>query len=503
MIPTRESCINSLIHYRLALRRLYRSWRRSKPLDRDRGRDRDDARSPLSTAGFNDDHHSLSTRPRRPAQLPASPPDSNPISLPLLVLLLFTFALGVRGWSVAYPPSVVFDEVHFLRFIRAYYYGEYFFDIHPPLGKLVLLIVTHLFCGEPKVEYDSNGAEFHTYNYLPLRITSAIFGSCVSPLTYLIARELGLSSAASLFAALAQAVEHLAVIESRLILLDAQLMMWMALCLLCALRLWGCTTDKDTTVAAKPVSSVRRWLLVVATAVAGACTLSVKWTSLATPALVAIVSLAGAPFAARRLRWVEMAVAGGIAMSIYVSLFWMHFALLPKSGRGDAFMKHEFQRTLIGNRAYKKSYRSPGFWRNFVYLNWEMYTANKGITARHTWESKWWQWVINQRGLLYYSQPDEDFDTQKIYLVVNPAVTIITCVALPLFLVIGVVWAVKRLRRTIPAKKSIERRRMSAFMVRGTFLFAGYILNLLPYIGKCGAALSASISCPPVPPFPS
>lgn len=36
-------------------------------------------------------------------------------------------------------------------------------------------------------------------------------------------------------------------------------------------------------------------------------------------------------------------------------------------------------------------------------LNGEMLSANARIDVRHNWESLWWEWPLNLRGLLYYS----------------------------------------------------------------------------------------------------
>ncbi|HIQ56657.1 TPA: phospholipid carrier-dependent glycosyltransferase [Candidatus Gracilibacteria bacterium] len=53
----------------------------------------------------------------------------------LLFLLLGIFT---RFAFIDNPKEVVFDEFHFFHFVSEYEEGEYFFDIHPPLGKLVL-----------------------------------------------------------------------------------------------------------------------------------------------------------------------------------------------------------------------------------------------------------------------------------------------------------------------------------------------------------------------------
>ncbi len=54
---------------------------------------------------------------------------------PWIPLILTLIAAATRYWRLDKPPAVVFDEHHFGRFTNQYWKGEYFFDIHPPLGK--------------------------------------------------------------------------------------------------------------------------------------------------------------------------------------------------------------------------------------------------------------------------------------------------------------------------------------------------------------------------------
>lgn len=457
--PTHDALITSLVQTKLCLRRLRRRYLRGSfnfPVY-------EESTPPLpSTSKERRRHHAL---------LPAHLPDTAPLPDPVISLLLFLTALLVRAWGIAYPDSVVFDEVHFLRFTKAYYYGEYFFDIHPPLGKLIFWAVTVLFCGAPTLKNDINGELFGDQTYTPLRWCSALFGAATAPIVYLISREMGLCVLAALVPAIAYVFEHLHVVESRLVLMDPMLITLMALCLLFALRLWG--ARKGTP---------RRVFYLVATALAGVAAISVKWTALATPALVALVSLFGVPFPREgRLKWVEMGVAGALAIVAYVLLFGVHFWMLPKSGQGDAFMRREFQMTLKGGKYYKEGYGGPGFLNNFFYLNREMYAANARIKVRHHWESKWWQWIVNQRGILYFNELAEGEDSgkmRKIYLILNPAVSVITVASLVGFLVIALVIYIPRRRNGRLGKKS----RLPGFVARGTFLFAGYFVNILPYL---------------------
>ncbi len=64
-------------------------------------------------------------------------------------LLLFLLSGMVRYYNNLDPAAIVFDEVHFGGFVEGYHTGHYFFDIHPPLGKLSLLWLGYLFGYDP------------------------------------------------------------------------------------------------------------------------------------------------------------------------------------------------------------------------------------------------------------------------------------------------------------------------------------------------------------------
>jgi hypothetical protein len=67
-------------------------------------------------------------------------------------------------------------------------------------------------------------------------------------------------------------------------------------------------------------------------------------------------------------------------------------------------MRIEFQRTLFNNTNYDPLAKHPGYLTTFFQLNQEMLAANARIELRHNWESVWWEWPLNLRGLLYYSR---------------------------------------------------------------------------------------------------
>ena len=70
--------------------------------------------------------------------------------------IIFLF-LGIftRFSFLENPKEVVFDEFHFFHFVSEYEEGKYFFDIHPPLGKLILWANAQMY-GLPEFIEESN-----------------------------------------------------------------------------------------------------------------------------------------------------------------------------------------------------------------------------------------------------------------------------------------------------------------------------------------------------------
>jgi dolichyl-phosphate-mannose-protein mannosyltransferase len=53
------------------------------------------------------------------------------------IIVLILIAGLVRLYEIDNPTEVVFDEVHFGGFASKYITSQFFFDVHPPVGRSI------------------------------------------------------------------------------------------------------------------------------------------------------------------------------------------------------------------------------------------------------------------------------------------------------------------------------------------------------------------------------
>lgn len=105
-----------------------------------------------------------------------------------------------------------------------------------------------------------------------------------------------------------------------------------------------------------------------------------------------------------------------------------------------------------------------------------MLRANASISQRHPWETVWWEWIFNLRGLLYYSNDRGMSYTQGMYLLGNPAIVWPAAANLVFVAVLGLVYL-----RCRGAPGSMWRG-MGPFFARATYCMVAYFWNIFPYV---------------------
>lgn len=379
------------------------------------------------------------------------------------ILFIIFASVITRFIYFGYPTSTVFDEVHFGKFISGYFTGEYFFDIHPPLAKLLLSLMGYIGGFVPGFSFAEIGQSFSDNTYLWLRFLPSLAGAILPIIIYFLAKKLKLSNLTSFLIACLIIFDGGLLVQSRFILLDSFLL------------LFGFTSFLSYA-HFKESRKIKFFILAI---ILATFAVSVKWTGISFLGIIGVLELIDLI----RLRkfqpsFVRLALFL-IAPVIYASFFVVHIYLLPNSGQGDPFMTPEFQKNLIGNQYQNNSnIQGKSLLSGIVEINKEMYRANRDLTAPHPYASKWYSWPFVGRPI-YYWHKDSGFDASgqkldsRIYFIGNPISWWLATIAI-LYILIEIVPRSENLREL---KNYIKNRKIQ-FLLLG-----GYLVNMLPFVG--------------------
>jgi len=283
---------------------------------------------------------------------------SNASKIILIIITILSFI--TRFYKIWEPSEVVFDEVHFGKFASYYLKRTYFFDLHPPLGKLLIALSGYLVGYDGHYLFSNIGENYveHQVPYIFLRSSCAFFGSLLAPLVYLIMIESGYSVYAATLSSVFVLFDNALISQSRHIFLDAYLLAFLLLAVYSYIRFHK--------LKQKPFS-VAWFFWLISTGTFLSFTLGVKMVGLFGFMLVGISVLNDL--------WYILDVKNGynyrqvvnhfkarlaflllLPMILYLSFFYIHFQVLNHSGPGDKFMSAKFQATLQGNPLHAGSH---------------------------------------------------------------------------------------------------------------------------------------------------
>ncbi|OJD18611.1 hypothetical protein AJ78_01382 [Emergomyces pasteurianus Ep9510] len=287
----------------------------------------------------------------KPVAKPAAQWDYR-VALVIVTLLAFV----TRFANISYPDEVVFDEVHFGKFASHYLQRAYFFDVHPPFGKLLFAFMGWLvgFNGEFLFENIGDSYIENKVPYVALRAMPAIQGALTIPVIFLIMWESGYSLPACILSAGLVLFDNAHVAEDRLILLDATLVLTMALSILCYIRF--------SKFRHEPFGR-KWWKWLLLTGVSLSCVISTKYVgaftffTIGAAVMIDLWDLLnvnrpeGAISISQFTKHFAARAVALIIVPFFFYLFWfqVHFAILNRSGTGDDFMSPAFQETLSDN----------------------------------------------------------------------------------------------------------------------------------------------------------
>lgn len=111
--------------------------------------------------------------------------------------------VSLRPATVSSITLISFDEVHFGKFASYYLQRTYYFDVHPPLGKLLIAAWGYCVGYDGHFLFENIGDDYvkHKVPYILLRLLPALCGSFIVPVCFSTLKEMGVSIAGCLFCA--------------------------------------------------------------------------------------------------------------------------------------------------------------------------------------------------------------------------------------------------------------------------------------------------------------
>ncbi|ODQ60026.1 glycosyltransferase family 39 protein [Wickerhamomyces anomalus NRRL Y-366-8] len=269
----------------------------------------------------------------------------------ILAPLIFTI-LGfmTRMYRIGVNHNVVWDEAHFGKFGSYYLRHEFYHDVHPPLGKMLVGLSGYIAGYNGSWDFPS-GQEYPDYiDYVKMRIFNACFSALCVPFAYYTTKSMGFSIPTVWLFTLMVIFELSFVTLGKFILLDSMLLFFTITTFYTFVRFHN---ERFNAFGRK----WWKWLLL--TGISIGCTCSVKMVGLLVTTLVGIYTVVDLwnMYGDRSLsRTKYLAHFGARAVSlivipfiIFLVCFKIHFDLLSGSGTGDANMSSLFQANLIGS----------------------------------------------------------------------------------------------------------------------------------------------------------
>ncbi|KAN0062959.1 Dolichyl-phosphate-mannose--protein mannosyltransferase 2 [Thecaphora frezii] len=265
-------------------------------------------------------------------------------------LVYFLLALLTRLWGIGKSKTVIWDEAHFGKFGSHYLKQEFYFDVHPPLGKMLVGLAGLLSGYRGQFDFKSGEVYPADVNYVGMRVILAMFGVAMVPLAWFTSGGLGWNWRARHLLALMVLFDNGWLVISRFILLDSML--------LCFTFTTVHGLVKFNQHRHAPFSRMW-WFWLAFTGLSIGCVSSVKWVGLFVTALIGVFTIEDLwdkfgdlrmPVRTYARHWcARILCLIVIPVSVYLVSFKLHFMILSGSGPGDAQMSSLFQSRLRGN----------------------------------------------------------------------------------------------------------------------------------------------------------
>ncbi|EGW35601.1 uncharacterized protein SPAPADRAFT_131790 [Spathaspora passalidarum NRRL Y-27907] len=269
--------------------------------------------------------------------------------------ILTALSAFVRLYRIEVANKVVWDEAHFGKFGSHYLKHEFYFDVHPPLGKLLVGLSGYLAGYDGSFDFESSVDYPEDMNYVLMRIFNCVFGIVCTPLAYKTAVLLGYNQLTCWFISLSVIFEMLSLTLSKFILLDSILLFFTVFAYFALIHVHNLRTS-DQLLTFQGI----KWLSITGFAIG--CVCSTKWVGLFMTALVGLYTILDLiikfyqtiskqlPWKRYLLHWItRIFTLIVLPVTIYLAAFKVHFLVLSHAGEGDSAVSTLLQASHEGS----------------------------------------------------------------------------------------------------------------------------------------------------------
>ncbi|XP_061388961.1 protein O-mannosyl-transferase 2 [Musca vetustissima] len=291
-------------------------------------------------------------------QVPKISNNSNNRSWWLVFAIVVLLTCCTRYYKVTEPDHVCWDETHFGKMGSWYINRTFFFDVHPPLGKMLIALSGYLTGYDGTFPFEKPGDKYNGTHYEGMRYFCTTLGALIIPMAYDTVHDLTRSLEAATLSAFYILFDVGMLTLNQYILLDPILLFFMMA------SVWGMVKISKVTAAGQSYT-FKWWSYLFFTGTVLACTISVKFVGLFVVLLVGLHTITelwcilgdlNKPIR-ETLKQLGCRAMGLIVwpIALYLTFFYIHLQLLNHSGNGDGFYSSAFQSRLIGNSLYNAS----------------------------------------------------------------------------------------------------------------------------------------------------
>lgn len=287
----------------------------------------------------------------------------------ILLIVLICFGLFIRAWRLSAPHELVFDEIYYAQFAKDYLEGTIFYDVHPPLGKLLIAL----------------GIKLLGWNSLGWRFSVLIFGTALIPLVYAISQRIFRNRLISFAASFLITIDGLFIVQSRTALLSSFLVLFV----LSAILFYLYFLERKTVF----------WLIL--SGLFFALAWSVQWTAI--------------------IIWLVCIYIIYAQNRNDVKMLWklfLFFVLLPLIIYCSFFLFNNF-------------HEQGSFWRYLIFWHNKSLSFHLNLTQTHPYQSRWYTWLYLYRPVWYYFKSSQDV-VEGIVALGNPLLWWSTILTIPL-----------------------------------------------------------------------